>query len=138
MPDIMETQTLLLMAGSAGAGAALAAIGAWLWLARIKTALQRQLDTAEAARVAAVERSTQARQQVSHLRRALADLQGQQAQPQVAQSTQAQQASLAQQAAAQEDRQRRDQLGRMLSEAPTVVMPRRAMPVHGFADTQPL
>ncbi len=115
-----------LLAATGGAGAA------WFWQARALRRLQTRLDKSEKKRAAADERSQQARAQVTQLQQALAAAKAEAAA--VAQAQREAQAA----AAADDVRQRRERLSRVLDEGQSLMRPRHEAPAHGFADTLPV
>jgi cytoskeletal protein RodZ len=127
--------TALWFAIGAGAvaSAAAGAAGSWWWQSRHARSLHAKLEKSEQARIAAVERSRQARAQVTQLQQALAVAKGT---PDDRSAAGAEPLD-AQTPTADDARERRARLSRQLDETP-LLRPRHEVPTHGFADTVPV
>ena len=124
----MDSLPLLALA-SATVGGALVGAAACYWpLQRAIGQLRERLERSEQARNGAVDRSAQAREQISQLNRAITELRR-------AHSTHGGRGTAATAAAAQPSPQQLAEMALAAGDEKTLIQPRREAP-QGFADTQ--
>ncbi len=119
----METLSILALASTAVGAALVGAAACYFPLQRAIAQLRERLERSEQARNGAVERSAQAREQISQLNRAITELR----RTHSMQSTRG--------APAVPSPQQLAETALAAGDEKTIIMPRRDAP-HGFADTQ--
>ena len=116
----MDAQQVIGLYGAAIGGSLIGIAGCYLQMSRTMAVLRSRLDRSEQARAGAVERSTQAREQISQLNKSITELRQTHSVRDVQQ-------------------RKREEMKRLLEEAEpaTLALPRRE-PLQVFADTEPM
>lgn len=124
----MDNLPILALASTAVGGALVGALACYWPLQRAIAQLRERLERSEQARNGAVERSAQAREQISQLNRAITELRR-------AHSMHGARGTAAAAAAAEPSPQQLAEMALAAGDEKTIILPRREAPL-AFADTQ--